>query len=134
MKSLIYSSHASEDTDLNVLVDILTIAKKKNEKHGITGMLIFDGKIFLHYIEGEPQKVDQLYHNIQNDSRHHSLKILGTRLHEYRLFKDWSMGYMNNSSQILKIYEKITGRMELDINTLDYRQAQLLISNLSKIV
>ena len=110
------------------------ISKEQKRTFGSINYQSGDGKIFLHYIEGEPQKVDQLYHNIQNDSRHHSLKILGTRLHEYRLFKDWSMGYMNNSSQILKIYEKITGRMELDINTLDYRQAQLLISNLSKIV
>ena len=73
MKSLIYSSVASEGTDLNVVMEIITISKQKNKQHGLTGSLVFDGKLFLQYIEGETQKIDQLYSNLQNDSRHHDI-------------------------------------------------------------
>ena len=46
MKSIIYTSVASEGTDLNVVMKMITISKQKNKEHGITGMLVFDGKLF----------------------------------------------------------------------------------------
>jgi hypothetical protein len=132
MKRLIYSSIAAENTTFETVLEILNQAKSRNQEHNISGMLVFDGNIFLQCIEGEETDIDQLYTNLENDLRHHSLHFYGFRIVQERIFSEWTMGYVNHRDEIIKVYERLTGNRSLDLESLDYRRAKLLLRDLSK--
>jgi len=41
--------------------------------HDITGLLLYSGKNFFQFLEGEKEKILELYRKLENDSRHHNL-------------------------------------------------------------
>ena len=53
---------------------------------------------FMQVIEGEEQKITELYHVIQKDNRHKKLDILRSGHIQYREFPNWSMGFQNLES------------------------------------
>lgn len=71
-----YVTKAEIDT---LLKDCVT----SNKENNIAGILLYSDGNFLQVLEGEKEKVTQLYENIQADDRHHGvLKILGREISE----------------------------------------------------
>jgi hypothetical protein len=71
-----YVTEAEIDT---LLKDCVT----SNKENNIAGILLYSDGNFLQVLEGEKEKVTQLYENIQADDRHHGvLKILGREISE----------------------------------------------------
>ena len=50
---LIYTSFAEADTQDRDVRDILGSSEKNNRAHSITGLLLFDGEIYIQILEGE---------------------------------------------------------------------------------
>jgi Sensors of blue-light using FAD len=69
---------------------------QNNSQTGITGILTCKGKHIMQYIEGESEDMNILWKKIENDRRHHGVKILYKGRSYTRLFSEWSMQYMFN--------------------------------------
>lgn len=98
MIHLVYVSSASILLKEEELLELLKKAREKNQKLGITGMLLYKGGNFLQVLEGEEQVVDELYEVIKQDRRHHQIITIGKRKVEERMFPDWEMAFVNLQS------------------------------------
>jgi hypothetical protein len=64
------------------------------ENADITGLLVFDGVRFCHYLEGPVEAVDGLVSRIKADDRHKGfLTLIDSCLPGERVFRQWSMAY-----------------------------------------
>lgn len=91
---IVYMSSATPDCDKNVtseLKNIISVARRENAAHAITGLLFYLDRKFLQIIEGPEAKLRQLMTNIERDNRHRDLHYLIDTPVEMRGFKDWSM-------------------------------------------
>ena len=90
---LVYASAASEGFQLSDLQDILGVARARNARNDVSGMLLFEGASFLQVLEGERAKIDALLEKIRDDPRHTRAVLLLREPIEQRSFADWTMGY-----------------------------------------
>lgn len=90
---LAYSSVGTQRFEQSELVDLLTFARKFNESHGLTGMLLYVDGAFFQILEGASLQLHDLYSRIEIDSRHtRVMKLIETPI-EKRTFSAWSMGF-----------------------------------------
>ena len=73
-------------------------AQEKNEKRGISGLLLLSGDRFLQVLEGKPAEVNALYRRIVTDSRHGEVDLVGFEQIGVRLFADWGMTVVDLSN------------------------------------
>ncbi|UXH80333.1 BLUF domain-containing protein [Roseateles amylovorans] len=90
---LIYASTAKETVDIQEFKRILLQAQGNNQRRDLTGMLVFNSKVFLQALEGDRDKINDLYGRLMRDPRHHSLAILKFAEIEERHWANWSMGF-----------------------------------------
>lgn len=77
--------------DSAILAGILTTARRKNPRHGITGALICRADVYLQLIEGDAAAIDMLYARISTDDRHLAVNQLSRAEVADRVFPDWAM-------------------------------------------
>ncbi len=87
-------SGTSKDVEIEI-GSILSVARTKNKKAGISGALLFNGKAFAQVLEGPLDAVEQIFEQIQCDERHSDVVMLRNAESEERVFSDWSMAYAN---------------------------------------
>ena len=93
MKRIIYCSQATSDISPEELIELLELARRNNERAGLSGMLLYCSRSFLQVLEGEPEALAATYEKIFADDRHTALRLL---MHEdvpAPLFPDWTMGF-----------------------------------------
>lgn len=103
--SLIYVSQAAKpmsDEDLKIL---LKFARQKNERLGITGMLLYRDGFFMQALEGQHETVDALFERIRQDTRHRDVLCIYRDPIIARSFPDWTMGFN-------KVDDETLGNME----------------------
>lgn len=93
MKRIIYSSQATIDFSPGELVDLLELARSKNQDAGLTGMLLYCSQSFLQMLEGDPAALESTYQRIAADNRHANLRLLMNADVASPLFPDWTMGF-----------------------------------------
>jgi hypothetical protein len=76
---------------------IVTVARRENERLGVTGALVFTRAHFAQVLEGEQQAVETLMERIRRDSRHTDVNVVSAGVREGRLFPHWSMAYSGGS-------------------------------------
>ncbi len=92
--SLVYASTKSPDWCDNDIYEILTHAEAYNSQSDITGVLCFNGEIFLQCLEGSRSVINALYRKIQNDKRHDNVMLLDYKEISERSFNEWNMLYI----------------------------------------
>ncbi len=96
MSDLIHCIYASAaraglaEADLAVL---LRLAREKNQRLGLTGMLLYVQGSFFQVLEGPPAVVDALYETIAADERHDRITKIIREPIPKRHFADWTMGF-----------------------------------------
>lgn len=95
MIQLIYGSTVKVPMTDDELVELLRKSREKNEKLGITGMLLYRNNNFLQVLEGTEDAVQSLYETIARDDRHVSVMKIAQRKIPARFFPDWKMGFVN---------------------------------------
>ena len=90
LKHLIYSSRPF-GFDQNILNGILVTSVDNNKRDQITGALICRSDLYLQYLEGPTDSINETFHKIQNDDRHVEIKVLKEGIHAERLFPKWAM-------------------------------------------
>ena len=101
MKYIVYVSQAVNAFSTNDLGRLLEHSRDRNEKDGITGLLVyrynadFKRGNFLQVLEGTSEALDDVWNRISNDPRHHTLIVLDEGQSDARMFGNWSMGFKN---------------------------------------
>lgn len=91
LSQLIYTSTAVENISDKELARILESARRHNNEHQITGMLLYNHGTFLQLLEGRQAAVDETYRRICRDSRHRDLMIVEYVGVPQRSFGSWAM-------------------------------------------
>ena len=102
MHRIIYFSSATNlltDNELHLLLDKSRI---KNSQNDISGILIhIDGDI-LQVLEGEKEKIQNLFELIKLDPRHRTIiKVFNNEVSS-RMFENWSMGYSQETIEDIR--------------------------------
>jgi hypothetical protein len=95
---LIYCSEPSEPLNLNIVRDILTVARSRNRKLDVTGLLCFNESYFLQALEGPASSVNAIYNSVGRDARHKNLCIISYGEVKMRVFPLWAMGDVDLST------------------------------------
>ena len=106
---LLYASRAVDTTPAAVDA-ICASAKLHNPDHGVTGVLVYGGGVFIQALEGGRQIISDLYGVIQRDTRHKDVVLLHYEEITERRFGGWTMGLVDtsriNPSTLLKYSEQ----------------------------
>ena len=106
---LLYASRAV-DTSPAAIDAICTSAQQHNAEQGVTGVLVYDGGIFMQALEGGRETISDLYGVILRDTRHQNVVLLHYEEITERRFGGWTMGLVNtnriNPSTLLKYSER----------------------------
>ncbi len=89
----IYASEATHDFSDKDLTALLQLAREKNTRQNITGMLLHHEGSFIQVLEGPEEAVQSLFEVISHDDRHANILLLSKRQIEERSFGDWGMGF-----------------------------------------
>lgn len=95
MLQIVYGSSAVRPFAKTELVELLTQARAKNSRLGITGMLLYKDGNFLQVIEGDDNAVRQLFGSILQDVRHQDILVIDENTVSERQFGNWSMAFRN---------------------------------------
>jgi hypothetical protein len=93
MNQVVYSSAAVAPFSEAQLTELLARARTKNDRLGVTGMLLYHDGSFLQVLEGEASVLEALFTAISADKRHHRVVALLRREVDERHFGDWRMGF-----------------------------------------
>lgn len=93
MKRIVYASQATYDVGPDELIELLSAARDRNGRAGLSGMLLYCSQSFLQLIEGEPAAIEATYARILRDDRHTNLRLLVDEEVSAPMFGDWSMGF-----------------------------------------
>jgi len=96
---LIYASAATKLFTPAELRELLRLARIKNQRLDITGMLLYHQGSFLQVLEGPVSAVNLLLTTIEQDRRHDKVMLLLRREIEARNFADWKMGFVDVAAQ-----------------------------------
>ena len=92
-----YCSTATRVFKQSELVELLTKAKENNERHQLSGMLLYRGDLFIQWLEGPEAELDALLARIKQDRRHRNIRVMSRGVLSARAFPDWSMAFKNLS-------------------------------------
>lgn len=95
MYCLVYQSKANPAFGLLQIEKMLQKARAFNQKHNITGCLLFYRGDFIQYLEGDQNDLLALFGRIQNDVRHDFVTLLSHEKIKIREFNQWDMAYEN---------------------------------------
>ena len=93
MFHVIYVSTATEPLIKPGFVDLLNVARKRNQKLGLSGLLLYSRERFIQVLEGDESAVTKVYASIQVDNRHKDIDLLRFEAKQHRHFPDWRMGF-----------------------------------------
>lgn len=110
---IVYSSETPVAMTPDAVRALLERARQKNAEWNVTGLLCYDHKQFLQIIEGETDVIMDLFHAIQNDSRHTNVRILHEGDITARAFNDWKMAYEPIPSGLLPTLTRAIHRSSL---------------------
>lgn len=111
LERLLYRSKATSTLGSLHLFNMLTQARAKNARLGITGHLLYSREVFVQCIEGPPAAIASLWESLLKDTRHHDIELLARGPLEKRRFEDWTMAFSTYAS--LNRY-KLSGFFPID--------------------
>lgn len=93
LESIVYVSSAVRLLSLEEISRILMRARERNEKSGVTGILLYIGGNFMQYLEGPGDSLDVIYAIIEQDPHHTGLIQISREAIDSRQFDHWSMAF-----------------------------------------
>lgn len=88
---LVYCSRATGPFDLEALAGLLKVAKSRNDRDGLTGMLCYSAPYFFQCLEGPRGAVSRTLGRIYKDPRHTDVTLVDARFVPARAFPNWAM-------------------------------------------
>lgn len=117
----LYISSADSNLSFEDLAEILRSSKEYNDKHGVTGMLLFKSGTFLQVLEATREEMGEVLDRILSDTRHRNIIAILSGVLEKRNFPDWSMGFVNMEEAV-----------DSDVSYEDYFDATIELSEIAQ--
>lgn len=99
---IVYYSNVTRDLSEQDLIDLLLVANRYNDANGITGCLVYANGKFVQLLEGERQRVIELFEKIKRDPRHNNVTVTVEMTVNQKLFPDWGMAFKFLDKDVLK--------------------------------
>jgi len=99
---IVYTSTASRLFGRGELVQLLRESVDRNQRAGITGLLLYKDGCFMQALEGDESRVIPLFSKIARDRRHHHVIPLVHEPIEERYFPDSAMAFRDLNSPELR--------------------------------
>lgn len=111
MHHIVYTSTAVQPITEVDLEDILLGCRRNNERHQVTGLLLYSDEAsgFMQVLEGKKEVLHNLYTRIERDCRHRNLVKLADGPSQQRNFSTWSMGFKRVSGGV---FTQLAGYVE----------------------
>lgn len=93
MHELTYTSTADINISSQDLKNILETARNFNEKHAISGCLVYHNGKFVQTLYGEKRVIFSLLEKITLDKRHSHVNLVWEGPAEKEVFQGWHMAY-----------------------------------------
>lgn len=131
MIQLAYASSTRGLLTTGDIVKILAGSRVKNQKRGITGMLLYKGGNVLQIIEGENEEVLALFEVIQKDERHSGVIKLYQKNIDARDFPEWTMGFHDLGAEGARHLEGFSEFLDprFDMHTINPSSAARLLNS-----
>ena len=97
--SITYTSAATRLLSVVELVELIEQVRAKNERLGVTGLLLYSGGNVIQTLEGTSDAVDAVFDSIRGDPRHGDIHVVDRGEVGERSFATWSMGFRNVSGR-----------------------------------
>lgn len=94
MLRIFYISAAARRATPNEIDSLLAVARKRNRRDNITGVLLYHEGSFAQVLEGPEKAVRECFHRIESDRRHSGCSIILEEYAPQRLFGGWDMGFV----------------------------------------
>jgi hypothetical protein len=107
MYHLVYISQARENMTLTTLVVLLMQARALNERHQVTGALVYGAGQFMQVMEGEEAVVKDLYARVAQDARHYDVRTLAEGPIATRSFGQWSMAFGQVAADQFEVLRRV---------------------------
>ena len=91
LRRLAWSSVPASSFSVASLDEIVASARRNNERHHVSGMMLFTGAHFLGVLEGAEWDLANLWQKLGRDERHRDLRRIGDVLCGDRWFPRWMM-------------------------------------------
>lgn len=91
--SLCYVSSAQRRLFPAELEDLLLLARQRNQRHGLSGLLLYCDGNFMQYIEGPADGLGPVWSSIQRDPRHRGIIVIFHHAIEKPVFGEWNMAF-----------------------------------------
>ena len=99
------------------LMKLLKQSRNKNERLGVTGLLLYDHGTFMQILEGSKETVLGMMQQIEVDSRHQGVKTLEMRKLAKRYYPNWSMAFLDPSAPELSRVPGYSRYLEKPVTT-----------------
>ncbi len=93
LHALVYVSTAVCPMTLPDIERLLEVARDRNAKLRLTGVLLYDAGDFMQYLEGPAASMTRVYELIKASSLHHGIIELMRERIEVSEFPEWSMAF-----------------------------------------
>ena len=93
MLSIAYVSVATTPMSPDDIAALLVQSRANNERHGITGALLYHRDRFIQIVEGDDDIVRGRFDTIAGDARHRSIQKMREKAIGVRQFPQWTMGF-----------------------------------------
>ncbi|MDO5703950.1 MAG: BLUF domain-containing protein [Paracoccus sp. (in: a-proteobacteria)] len=114
LSHFLYRSTATPGLNDSDIQQILTEARERNARLGLTGCLHVEDGIFFQWLEGSAAPVAEVVGMLRRDSRHSDIETLSEGPLQSRLFDHWSMlmSDRNDSSIVNWLAEQAVSRWD----------------------
>ncbi len=109
--SISYISKATQDMGVLALMRLTDQAAQLNQKLGLSGVLFYENQHFGQILEGPHAEATKMWEKIQQDPRHHQVRLLKMEEIKERSFPAWSMRFFLAKEIIAKM-PNLTGVLD----------------------
>lgn len=111
LERLVYESTATGSTgSLNNLAVILGESDRNNARDGLTGVLAVHADRYIQVIEGPREALDSLLRRLEDDPRHHNVRLLDRATTSERMFEGWTMANARVTPELERLLDTIMDR------------------------
>ena len=100
LSQLIYRSVAAWSLNPAELQHLLGVARGRNEREALTGLLVYQRGRFVQWLEGPHDALQAVWASIQRDPRHTEVERLHSPRLPQRLFPDWQMMFSSDEPDL----------------------------------
>ena len=109
LRQIMYLSSASRERSNNEPMDLLKGPRFRNQRRGVTGLMLYCEGNIAHVIEGKDTVVQAVFNKISNDPRHRGIQLLWSKEIDRRDFPDYTMGFRRAAPEDLDATVPNTG-------------------------